>query len=116
MDDHAAIIELLSRASQGASQHIIRSPTIASRSKATKASIRAHVRAERWIDQTLAGDGPTCWPVVGFYDDEAILTPNGWRLSSVRLTETYQSGTEAMQLAMVEGQRVLSTTTHAAGN
>jgi hypothetical protein len=66
------------------------------------ASIRAHIRAEHWIDEALAGDGPTCWLVVGFYDDEAVRTPDGWRLSSVRLTVTYQSGGEVLQIGMVE--------------
>jgi hypothetical protein len=67
------------------------------------ASIRAHIRAEHWIDEALAGGGPTCWLVVGFYDDEAIRTPDGWRLSSVRLTVRYQSGGEVLHIAMVEG-------------
>jgi hypothetical protein len=81
-----------------------------------QASIRAHIRAEHWIDEAIAGNGPTCWLVVGFYDDEAIRTPNGWRLSSIRLTVTYQTGGEAMQLAMIEGQRVLSVSAHPAGS
>jgi 3-phenylpropionate/cinnamic acid dioxygenase small subunit len=81
-----------------------------------RASIRAHIRAEHWIDQALVENGQNCWLLVGFYDDEAILTPDGWRLSSVRLTVTFQSGREVMQLAMVEGQRVLSSAANAAGN
>lgn len=47
------------------------------------ATVRAHVRAEHW---SAAG----CWLVVGFYDDVAVRTPQGWRLSSITLTATHQ--------------------------
>jgi hypothetical protein len=37
--------------------------------------------------------------VVGFYDDEAIRTPDGWRLTKVRLTVTHQEHPELQKLA-----------------
>ncbi|WP_085066884.1 nuclear transport factor 2 family protein [Catenuloplanes japonicus] len=51
-----------------------------------RASVHAHVRAEHW----LPSGEPNRWLVVGFYDNEAVRTPDGWRLSSVRLTASYQ--------------------------
>ncbi|NKY59941.1 nuclear transport factor 2 family protein [Nocardia flavorosea] len=54
------------------------------------ASIHAHVRAEHWVPQDIAGDGPNCWLVVGFYDNEAVRTADGWRLSRVKLTSAHQ--------------------------
>lgn len=51
-----------------------------------RATIHAHVRAEHW----LPGDAPNRWLVVGFYDNEAVRTPEGWRLNRVKLTATYQ--------------------------
>jgi hypothetical protein len=54
------------------------------------ATIHAHVRAEHWLPKELAGDGPDRWLVVGFYDNEAVRTPDGWRLSSVKLTAIHQ--------------------------
>jgi hypothetical protein len=54
------------------------------------ATIHAHVRAEHWRPDELAGGGPNRWLVVGFYDNEAVRTVDGWRLNRVRLTSTYQ--------------------------
>ena len=53
-----------------------------------RATIRAHVRAEHWAPPAVAAGGPRCWLVVGFYDDVAVRTPEGWRLSSITLTMT----------------------------
>jgi hypothetical protein len=55
-----------------------------------RATIRAHVRAEHWASSEVAADGPACWLVVGFYDNVAVRTPEGWRLSAVTLTVTHQ--------------------------
>ncbi|MBP2479545.1 hypothetical protein JOF53_008417 [Crossiella equi] len=52
------------------------------------ARIHAHVRAEHWLPDGLATDGP--WLVVGFYDDEAVRTTRGWRLNRVKLTAIHQ--------------------------
>lgn len=59
-----------------------------------RATIHAHVRAEHW----LPGDGP--WLVVGFYDNEAVRTPDGWRLSRVRLTATHQENAHLSSVAL----------------
>jgi len=55
-----------------------------------RATIRAHVRAEHWAPAEVAAGGPNCWLVVGFYDNVAVRTPDGWRLASVKLTVTHQ--------------------------
>ncbi|MCK1795035.1 nuclear transport factor 2 family protein [Streptomyces sp. XM4193] len=55
-----------------------------------RATIHAHVRAEHWVPEERAEGGPDRWLVVGFYDNEAVRTPHGWRLSSVKLTATHQ--------------------------
>ena len=49
------------------------------------AKIHAHVRAEHWLPDAT---GP--WLVVGFYDNEAVRTPDGWRLNRVKLTAIHQ--------------------------
>jgi hypothetical protein len=49
------------------------------------ATIHAHVRAEHWLPGSVDR-----WLVVGFYDNEAVRTADGWRLSRVRLTATHQ--------------------------
>ncbi|MFD7508606.1 nuclear transport factor 2 family protein [Streptomyces sp. NPDC059853] len=55
-----------------------------------RATLHAHVRAEHWVPGERADGGPDRWLVVGFYDNEAVRTPDGWRLSSVKLTATHQ--------------------------
>ncbi|GAA2265952.1 hypothetical protein GCM10010145_35270 [Streptomyces ruber] len=55
-----------------------------------RATIHAHVRAEHWVPDGLADRGADRWLVVGFYDNEAIRTADGWRLSSVKLTAHHQ--------------------------
>ncbi|WP_394618060.1 nuclear transport factor 2 family protein [Lentzea sp. JNUCC 0626] len=51
------------------------------------AKVRAHVRAEHWFPDEV---GAPRWLVVGFYDNEAIHTPDGWRLNRVKLTAVHQ--------------------------
>ena len=55
-----------------------------------RATIHAHVRAEHWVPDEVAAGGPNRWLMVGFYDNEAVRTADGWRLSRVRLTATHQ--------------------------
>ncbi|MFD4637299.1 nuclear transport factor 2 family protein [Lentzea sp. NPDC058436] len=50
------------------------------------ARIHAHVRAEHWLPDEHTGR----WLVVGFYDNEAVRTPHGWRLTRVKLTAIHQ--------------------------
>ncbi|WP_439660238.1 nuclear transport factor 2 family protein [Lentzea sp. HUAS TT2] len=56
------------------------------------AKIHAHVRAEHWLP---GGGSP--WLVVGFYDDEAVRTPDGWRLNRVKLTAIHQENQPQLQ-------------------
>ncbi len=65
-----------------------------------RATIRAHIRAEHWAPPEVAGGGPNCWLVVGFYDDVAVRTPEGWRLSSVKLTMTHQENEALLAASM----------------
>ena len=65
-----------------------------------RATIRAHVRAEHWLPSELVESGPTCWLVVGFYDDAAIRTGDGWRLASVKLSVTHQENAHLYDLAV----------------
>lgn len=68
-----------------------------------RATIHAHVRAEHWLPAELAGDGPDRWLVVGFYDNEAVRTPDGWRLTSVKLTVAHQENPQLAAAAMPAG-------------
>jgi hypothetical protein len=53
------------------------------------ADVRAHVRAEHWV-RAAAGGGAERWLIVGFYDHHAVRTPDGWRLSRIKLTVTHE--------------------------
>jgi SnoaL-like protein len=68
------------------------------------ATIHAHVRAEHWVPDELAAGGPNRWLVVGFYDNEAVRTADGWRLSRVRLTPTYQEHPHLSSTALAAAQ------------
>jgi hypothetical protein len=68
------------------------------------ATIHAHVRAEHWVPDELAGGGPNRWLVVGFYDNEAVRTADGWRLNRVRLTSTYQENPHLSSVALAAAQ------------
>lgn len=59
------------------------------------AAIRAHVHAEHWLPPEVVAPPHNRWLVIGFYDDEAVRTPDGWRLSKVRLTVTYEERPDA---------------------
>lgn len=65
-----------------------------------RATIHAHVRAEHWVPAELAGGGPDRWLVAGFYDNEAVRTADGWRLSRVRLTATHQENAHLSSAAL----------------
>jgi hypothetical protein len=64
-----------------------------------RATIHAHVRAEHWLPRELVGEGPNCWLVVGFYDDEAVRTHDGWRLTKVKLTAVHQENAHLLNVA-----------------
>ncbi len=65
-----------------------------------RATIRAHVRVEHWAPPEVAAGGPDCWLVVGFYDNVAVRTPEGWRLSSIKLTATHQENQSLLAASM----------------
>ncbi|MDQ6696032.1 MAG: nuclear transport factor 2 family protein [Actinomycetota bacterium] len=65
-----------------------------------RGAIRAHVRVEHWAPREVAADGPNCWLIVGFYDNVAVRTPEGWRLSSVKLTMTHQENEALLAASM----------------
>lgn len=65
-----------------------------------RATIRAHVRAEHWVPPEVAAGAPNCWLVVGFYDNVAVRTPEGWRLNTVKLTATHQENEALLALSM----------------
>lgn len=65
-----------------------------------RATIRAHVRAEHWAPAEVAAGGPNCWLVVGFYDNVAVRTADGWRLSSVTLHAIHQENPALPALVM----------------
>ncbi|MEU4518942.1 nuclear transport factor 2 family protein [Amycolatopsis sp. NPDC024027] len=69
------------------------------------ATIHAHVRAEHWVPEALARGGPDRWLVAGFYDNEAVRTAEGWRLSRVKLTATYQENAHLSGAAVAAGQQ-----------
>jgi len=68
------------------------------------ATIHAHVRAEHWVPDELAAGGPNRWLVVGFYDNEAVRTADGWRLSRVKLTPTHQENPQLSSIALAAAQ------------
>lgn len=55
-----------------------------------RATAHAHVQAQHWVPDEVAGGGANRWLVVGFYDNEATRTDEGWRFSRVKLTAVYQ--------------------------
>jgi hypothetical protein len=69
-----------------------------------RATIHAHVRAEHWVPAELAAGGPDRWLVVGFYDNEAVRTADGWRLSRVKLTPTHQENPQLSSVALAAAQ------------
>jgi hypothetical protein len=68
------------------------------------AKIHAHIRAEHWLPDGLAGDGPNTWLVVGFYDNEAVRTADGWRLNRVKLTSTHQENPQLSSASLAAAQ------------
>lgn len=64
-----------------------------------RATIHAHVRAEHWLPGELAHGGPDRWLVVGYYDNEAVRTADGWRLTRVKLTAAHQENAHLAAVA-----------------
>jgi SnoaL-like protein len=96
-------VEIL-RASFGpflATHHVITGHVVAV--DGDRATIHAHVRAEHWLPDELAAGGPDRWLVAGFYDNEAVRTAAGWRLSTVRLTASFQENAHLSGIALAAG-------------
>jgi hypothetical protein len=85
-----------------ATHHAITGPVV--EIDGDRATIHAHVRAEHWLPADLVDGGPNYWLVVGFYDNEAVRTTDGWRLSSVKLTSAYQENPQLSGAALASGQ------------
>ena len=68
------------------------------------ARIHAHVRAEHWLPDELANGGPNRWLVVGFYDNEAVRTADGWRFNRVKLTSAHQENPQLANVALAASQ------------
>jgi hypothetical protein len=66
--------------------------------------VRAHVKAEHWVDPALVDGGPNCWLLVGFYDHDAVRTADGWRLSGAKLTVTHEEGGHLLRVALKAGR------------
>ncbi|MGC4940690.1 nuclear transport factor 2 family protein [Kribbella sp. DT2] len=81
-----------------ATHHAITGPVVTI--DGDRATIHAHVRAEHWLPADVAAGGPNYWLVVGFYDNEAVRTADGWRLSSVKLTSAYQENPQLSGAAL----------------
>ncbi|MEU8616178.1 nuclear transport factor 2 family protein [Actinoplanes sp. NPDC048791] len=101
LSDYVGIVRA-SFASFTATHHAITGHVIAV--DGDRANIHAHVRAEHWLPAELAGDGPDRWLVAGFYDNEAVRTPDGWRLSRVKLTAAHQENPQLAGVAVAAGQ------------
>lgn len=69
-----------------------------------QATIRAHIHVEHFAPPEVAAGGPNCWLVTGFYDNTALRTPQGWRLSSVKLTMTHQENPELLAASMAAAE------------
>ncbi len=65
------------------------------------ARVLAHMRAEHWIDTT---DESRCarYTMFGYYDDDLIRTPDGWKISRMQLRVTQTQGD---RWVMEEAQR-----------
>jgi 3-phenylpropionate/cinnamic acid dioxygenase small subunit len=65
------------------------------------ARVLAHMRAEHWIDTT---DEAQCarYTMFGYYDDDLIRTPDGWKISRMQLRVTRTQGD---RWVMEEAQR-----------
>ncbi|GAB7039228.1 MULTISPECIES: nuclear transport factor 2 family protein [Catenuloplanes] len=100
LDDYTGVLRS-SFAAFAATHHVITGHVV--EIDGDRATIHAHVRAEHWLPAGTAGDGPDRWLVAGFYDNEAIRTAGGWRLSRVRLTATHQENAHLSRAAVRTG-------------
>ena len=63
-----------------------------------RAVIKAHMRAEHWLS---SGEGGDRYTMFGTYTDECIRTPDGWKMTRVKLALLHQEGNRhLMHLAL----------------
>ena len=66
-----------------------------------RATITAHMRAEHWL---TSGQGTDRYTMYGTYTDDCVRTPDGWRVSAVKLTLLREEGNRhLMRLAARRG-------------
>lgn len=71
-----------------------------------RAKITAHMRAEHWM---TTGKGSDKYTMFGTYFDQAIRTPNGWKLEVVKLSLIREEGNRyLMNEAARRGKEALS--------
>jgi hypothetical protein len=50
-------------------------------------------------------DGADCWTIGGYYTNELVRSPDGWKLCKVKLTVTWQTGNrEVSRIALRRGR------------
>ena len=67
-----------------------------------RATITAHMRAEHWLDTGKGGDRYTMF---GTYTDDAIRTPDGWKLIRVKLALLREEGNRSLTREAVRRSR-----------
>jgi len=97
LDDYLAVVKG-SFAHYDATHHVITGHVV--RVDGDSATVHAHVRAEHWVPDEVAAGGPNRWLVVGFYDNEAVRTADGWRFSRVKLTSAHQENPHLSSVAL----------------
>ena len=88
-----------------ATQHMITNhrPTV----DGDSARVLAHMRAEHWVDPSLAPERDR-YSMFGYYDDRLVRTPDGWKLTDVQLNLTRTEGNpEVMAIAWRHGKELL---------
>ena len=69
------------------------------------AVITAHMRAEHWV---TSGQGSDKYTMFGTYTDEAVRTPEGWKLTKVALRLLREEGNRhVMRIALAKGRATL---------
>ena len=67
-----------------------------------RATITAHMRAEHWLHTGKGGDRYTMF---GTYTDDAIRTPDGWKLIRVKLALLREEGNRSLMREAVRRSR-----------
>ncbi len=94
-DGIEAIIERVSTALTrlDASQHLVGSHLVSV--NGDQATHRCYVHAQHVLSGTEGGD---LWMVAGIYDDQAVRTPDGWRIKRRVLSRVWTDGNPGVTL------------------